>query len=539
MNATFRSLMMTAILIGLLHPVRSGHASPISKSDFQTLLKFLKPAEVVGKIEADGVAFDADEATLDELRRYGATDEIVSAIRTASTRTTPAPSQGAISYDDVRSLLKLRLPEAKLLEIVNRSATVFTLDAAQERELQQLGASQTVISALKGGPSAVRDVGEVTDLAIIFDCSGSMKETTSDGEQKMAAAKRVVTDLIKSIPNGLGLTLVVYGHDARLRCRAVDVLHPLEDLNDSNRARIVNSIARLRPVGATPIALALKAAREELARKQSPNCGVILVSDGKETCHGDPAVEAAALVNSVNAGLGLHVVGFDVSDDERAALEEIRRAAGEHGYYHEARDARELSILLPKVTEPVVSIPEPAEQAIVKRRGLKVLAPTTLPLPPLGRFAVVEANDYPPESQFYDPVFESPTYGRELRISSPDTKYDIYWIPKEGESVRMMAEVTFEKEEMIVVRPEDFLALAKVTGEGLPTPKAISFGEVDDYGISSPFFKRQSQTATAYGQQFVVPAGNWDLWIQPNDGSKAFRLEQDLRIRPGVLNRID
>ena len=62
---------------------------------------------------------------------------------------------------------------------------------------------------------AVRDpVGrgsDIADFAIVLDCSGSMREATSDGSTKMAAAKRVVARFLGDVPDGKRLTLVVYG----------------------------------------------------------------------------------------------------------------------------------------------------------------------------------------------------------------------------------------------------------------------------------------------------------------------------------------
>jgi hypothetical protein len=73
----------------------------------------------------------------------------------------------------------------------------------------------------------------------------------------------------------------------------------------------------------------------------------------------------------------------------------------------------------------------------------------------------------------------------------------------------------------------------------LPKPRAIAFTDPDKKGIDNALFQRRGQVATAYGERFVVPAGEWDLWIRPADGSKAFRLEQKATIKPGVLTEIE
>ncbi len=528
-----------AAIAALLCVQLAALAAPIEKTQLTTLLKFLEPGEVVQKIQSEGVAFDADDATLDELRQLGASEEVLNAIKAAANTPKPAPStQPPITYDEVKALVSAGLPEARVLAIIRNSLTVFVLDAAQERELRAMGASDAVITALKGGSSGSRDTGEAPDQVIILDCSGSMQATTSDGQQKMEAAKQAVIKRINSIPDGLRLCLIVYGHDATLRCRAVEVVQPLEELNASNRQRLIAGVRRLRAVGSTPIALALDTANQELLRAKSPNCGVILVSDGKETCRGNPSREAAELVASLNMSYGLYVVGFDVSGDDRAALEEIARAAGEDGHYLNVADAEGFDDL----PDELPDIPDPPEQPIVRRRGLKVLAPTTMPLPELSTIIVAKAGGWanrPEVPGYFTPITESRTYDREIRISSPDESYDIVWKPKEGMSVRMMAGVKFEKEEMVEVKPEDYLTLVKVTGNGLPNPKKIAFSAPDAYGLDYPAFDRRGQIATAFGETFVVPVGVWDLWIKPADGSAAYRVEQKVEIKPGVVNVID
>src|SRR5207248_579537 len=137
--------------------------------------------------------------------------------------------------------------------------------------------------------------------------------------------KRTVTDLIQKIPNGLNLSFLIYGHDKNLKCQAVKVVRPMSPLDAAGKSGLARIIDRLQPVGATPIALALHAAGAELARNNAPS-GLVLISDGKETCNGDPAAEAASLARNPNLWFGINVIGFDVQEDERAALAEIARA---------------------------------------------------------------------------------------------------------------------------------------------------------------------------------------------------------------------
>ena len=97
------------------------------------------------------------------------------------------------------------------------------------------------------------------------------------------------------------------------------VARSLAPLDASGKSHLGAQVAALQPVGGTPIAAALELAGSELARNDSP-CGMVLISDGKETCNGDPAAVAASLTSRLKLSFGLHVVGFDVQGDDAPHL---------------------------------------------------------------------------------------------------------------------------------------------------------------------------------------------------------------------------
>ena len=72
---------------------------------------------------------------------------------------------------------------------------------------------------------------------------------------------------------------------------------------------------------------------------------VYVVSDGEETCGGDPVKEAKELHNSDMKAI-INVIGFDVSNAEQRALKEVAREGG--GSYKSASSAKELEDQLQK-----------------------------------------------------------------------------------------------------------------------------------------------------------------------------------------------
>ena len=88
--------------------------------------------------------------------------------------------------------------------------------------------------------------------------------------------------------------------------------------------------------GYTPIAYSLGQAANDFPADAKERV-IVLVSDGKETCQGDPVVAAKALAAK---GITVHTVGFIVDTAARGQLQAIARATG--GTYFDAPVGPEL-----------------------------------------------------------------------------------------------------------------------------------------------------------------------------------------------------
>src|SRR4029077_4447972 len=142
-----------------------------------------------------------------------------------------------------------------------RCDTVFTLDVVQRGQLVKAGATAALVDALEKKRRALSDVG---NIALILDCSGSMQDKTPELVTKMEAAKKVVTELIRKIPDGKHVCFIIYGHDAALECQAVKVVRPPGEIDAEAKSDLTRVISGLQPIGHTPIALALRTAGEQL-----------------------------------------------------------------------------------------------------------------------------------------------------------------------------------------------------------------------------------------------------------------------------------
>jgi Mg-chelatase subunit ChlD len=281
-----------------------------------------------------------------------------------------APPARAVTFDDVVRQVRAGKTPGEILENCD---VVFTLTPDQRNELLTAGAPKSLVDALQVKRIAIDDV---TDYVVILDCSGSMKDEIGPGQTKMDAARAVVGELFRAVPNGRNLAFIVYGHDAALECRAVKVVRPLGPVDDEVRRELAFAVDALRPVGHTPIAASLRAAGEVLAKSEGMS-QVVLITDGVETCKGDPAAEAERLVAAVKGLRAVEVVGVGLKKPgEKEAVALIARRG--RGKFYNPETAADLKrdiegatgVKLVKEVPPVEDkVPEdlpPALKALVE-----------------------------------------------------------------------------------------------------------------------------------------------------------------------------
>ena len=146
------------------------------------------------------------------------------------------------------------------------------------------------------------------NLVFILDASGSMLGHV-EGRQKIVIAREVMTDLIQELPAGLKIGLVAYGHRRKGDCNDVEELAPLGPLD---RKRLIETIKAIKPKGKTPITHSIQITVEKLKALEEETT-IVLVSDGKETCEGDPCALVRKL-RKTGIKIVMHVIGFDVTD---------------------------------------------------------------------------------------------------------------------------------------------------------------------------------------------------------------------------------
>ncbi len=263
------------------------------------------------------VLFALGGALLIAVRAFGA----------APTPTLPQPTSAASLPTPAPTDAPLAMPAPTALP----SAEPTVLPTAAPVADLGPGALQVRMAA---GQALVRTIG---NLEIILDASGSMNGAI-DGRRKIDIAHEALAALVEKLPDHTNVALRAYGHRKGGDCSDVELLTPLSVLDRSALTARINAVKPAQK-GMTPIGASLQQVADDLKGAQG-DVLVVLVSDGDETCDGDPA-QVATRIHADNPKIRFDVIGFNVGPAEwRTRLSGIAQGGG--GSYFDAKDAAQL-----------------------------------------------------------------------------------------------------------------------------------------------------------------------------------------------------
>lgn len=167
-------------------------------------------------------------------------------------------------------------------------------------------------------------------VVVAIDGSGSMAGRLG-GQTKLDMARRAASSFVDGLPASVEASLLVFGQQGSndeagkaRSCASIDLLAPMS----TDRARLVAGVRKLKAVGWTPLAMALERAESLLETASIAGEQVIyVVSDGEETCGGDP-VAVARRINAGKTRAVVNVIGFGLPSREAAALKAVADAGG-------------------------------------------------------------------------------------------------------------------------------------------------------------------------------------------------------------------
>lgn len=157
------------------------------------------------------------------------------------------------------------------------------------------------LSALAASPSPTSSptvsptVEDKSPVMLILDVSGSMDKPVSSKSQtkKIDDAKNVVTKIVNdSRSNSFDIGFTALGHKNATCSNNVEVFSGIKNNKD-----IIPMLSKLKPKGETPLAEAIQKVGTNL-KGQRGNSTIVLVSDGEESCKGNPCDVVKSLKQS-------------------------------------------------------------------------------------------------------------------------------------------------------------------------------------------------------------------------------------------------
>ncbi len=236
-------------------------------------------------------------------------------------------------------------------------------------------------------------------IAFIIDASGSMAGQQGN-KTKMAIAKEALGGAVRGLDGSNAIAaLWSYGFDTSV-AKTPEASCPntgeIVAFGRNQGTRIARTARGLTPYGYTPLAASLRAAGDALQGVEASRRFAVLISDGEETCGGDPVATAAALA-SAGIEVNTYVVGYDLDADQARELEAVATAGGTD--YLDAADGPELARVLKElVTFAVENTERIAPSCSNPVRGGDT--PATAVLLPPGIYTVGELLD-PGEYRYY------------------------------------------------------------------------------------------------------------------------------------------
>jgi Mg-chelatase subunit ChlD len=172
-------------------------------------------------------------------------------------------------------------------------------------------------------------------IEVILDTSSSMRAKLGR-TTRIEAAKAVLSRLVRQeLPAGIPVALRWF-RQAKGSCDT-ELAVPLGPLDREAMAQTIEGI-RLRSSVRTPLAAAIEAVAGDLASVTGPRI-VVVVSDGQESCKGDPAAAVQALRDQ-GYEVTVNVVGIGLSTEDRKRIRRLATLGG--GSYFDAQGAGQL-----------------------------------------------------------------------------------------------------------------------------------------------------------------------------------------------------
>ncbi len=128
-------------------------------------------------------------------------------------------------------------------------------------------------------------------------------------------------------------------------------------------------------------------------------------------------------------------------------------------------------------------------------------------------------------------------YDKKVKIAN-NCPINIWWFPKEGLPVLIRENFPIAKLKKLEIVLDEFLGLVEVDGRNQPRCSRIVLTETDDPGPDEKNHVPQ-QTAKDYRELIAVREGFYAVWIIPDNGSRAQKIADRIRVQSGKKTTVE
>ncbi len=140
---------------------------------------------------------------------------------------------------------------------------------------------------------------------------GTLQGYQGGAGSRLAAAKTAMKEVVTQMPKEVDLGLLVFG-----KCEGTDNYNFFKA---SQRSALLGQVDRIKPEQGTPLARGLERAGNMLDGVNVPGV-IVVVTDGEDSCHGDPCAVARALKQK-KPNIKINVIGVGGSGKGRCMAE--------------------------------------------------------------------------------------------------------------------------------------------------------------------------------------------------------------------------
>jgi Ca-activated chloride channel homolog len=148
---------------------------------------------------------------------------------------------------------------------------------------------------------------------IVFDASGSMAGSTTEDifspTTRLGEVRKALQQVLPGITQDRKVGLITYGPGPYGQCNVNFHFGPIPNAAQA----ILSVVSKLSADGKTPLTAAVKRAAEALNYRTTPGV-VVLLTDGEETCGGDPCALGKML--AATGHVTVHVIAYQMKGVE-------------------------------------------------------------------------------------------------------------------------------------------------------------------------------------------------------------------------------